>query len=218
MQPYLVLAIINVHPHDKHGCFRIQQYSRALADQCPSQSLSERIREILEVDHDAFVSPDNVVCRRTCADTAVQSKSPILIGAHYDAVIGCPGADDNATGLAVLLEMAKFFSENSAQCPIRLVAFDLEEFGLQGSFNYAAHLRERNQPLRLMLSLEMLGFCSHKPNSQSYPSFLKYFYPSTGNFIALVGDVQTIPEMWGMERQIKKSVPCEWLPAGWRGY
>ncbi|OKH10805.1 M28 family peptidase [[Limnothrix rosea] IAM M-220] len=153
-----------------------------------------------------------------CTDATIQSKPPILIGAHYDAVINSPGADDNATGLAVLLEMAKFFSENSARYPMRFVAFDLEEFGLQGSFNYAAHLRKKNQPLRLMLSLEMLGFCSHEPNSQNYPSFLKYFYPSTGNFIALVGDIQTIPEMWGMQHQIKKSVSCEWLPAGWRGY
>ncbi|WP_041765508.1 M28 family peptidase [[Leptolyngbya] sp. PCC 7376] len=153
-----------------------------------------------------------------CADDAVQTKPPILIGAHYDAVISCPGADDNGTGLAVLLEMANFFSQNPARYPIRLVAFDLEEFGLCGSLEYAAHLKKNQQPLRLMLSLEMLGYCSHAPNSQTYPSFLKYFYPSTGDFIALIGDIQTIPEMWGMGRSLKKSVPCEWLPAGWRGY
>lgn len=153
-----------------------------------------------------------------CANPNVKHKPPILIGAHYDSVIACAGADDNASGVAVLLEMAAYFNTNPAHYPIRLIAFDLEEFGLEGSFHYATYLKENNQKLRLMLSLEMLGYCSHEPHSQQYPSFFKYLYPNVGDFIALVGDVITIPEMWAMGRSLKNTVPCEWLPAGWRGY
>lgn len=145
------------------------------------------------------------------------SKAPILIGAHYDAVPGSPGADDNATGVAALLELATFFAQNPARRPVHLVAFDLEEFGLMGSEAYAALLRSHNQPLRLMLSLEMLGYCSDRPNSQRYPPGLNYFYPTTGNFIALIGNWPTLLDLIRLKRTMKSTVPCEWLPAGQRG-
>ena len=83
------------------------------------------------------------------------NKPPILIGAHYDTVFGSPGADDNATGIAVLLELARFFATEEKNYPLRFVAFDLEEYGLLGSRAYAQFLRAEKQPLRLMLSLEM---------------------------------------------------------------
>jgi len=146
------------------------------------------------------------------------NKPPIVIGAHYDTVPGSPGADDNGTGVAVLLELARFFSQNKANFPIRLVAFDLEEYGCLGSRAYARTLREENEPIRLMLSLEMLGYCDNTPNSQIYPPLLKYFYPSTGNFITLVGNFFTIKEMIKMSRIIRvNNAPCEWLSAGFKG-
>ncbi|MGD1910589.1 MAG: M28 family peptidase [Rivularia sp. (in: cyanobacteria)] len=147
----------------------------------------------------------------------IKHKPPILIAAHYDGVINSPGADDNGTGIAVLLALADFFSKNQANYPIRLVAFDLEEYGLLGSKSYASFLKESNQALRLVLSLEMLGYCDGNPNSQNYPPGLKYFYPSTGNFIALVGNIFTIPEMLKMSKTIRNNIPCEWLPAGLKG-
>ena len=146
---------------------------------------------------------------------SISHKSPILIGAHYDAVPNTPGADDNATGVAVLLELARYFSENFANHPIRIVAFDMEEYGLLGSTSYAQSLRKESQSLRLMISLEMLGYTSE---TQTYPSFLDKIYPSTGDFIALVGNVATIPEMIQMSGQIDKQVSCQWLPAGFRGH
>ena len=93
-------------------------------------------------------------------------KPPIVIGAHYDTVPGSPGADDNATGVAVLLEMARAFHAQPARYPIRLVAFDFEEttYDRAGSTHYARSLS--NQPLRLMISLEMLGYCVSHSNSQ----------------------------------------------------
>jgi aminopeptidase YwaD len=137
----------------------------------------------------------------------------VLIGAHYDSVPGSPGADDNATGVAVLLEIAKALTEVPPRSPVRLVAFDLEEYGLSGSRGYAQHLHQQSTPLRLMLSLEMLGYCCHTPHSQRYPAGLQYFYPNQGNFIALIGQGQSIPDMvrlWAGFRKV--GLRSQWLP------
>ncbi len=148
------------------------------------------------------------------SDAQVARRSPILIGAHYDTVPGSPGADDNATGIAVLLELARSFAAQPARYPIRLVAFDLEEYGLLGSRAYAAELHQQQQSLRLMISLEMLGYCSQTPNSQQYPSGLRYLYPDRGNFIGLIGNWQATPDLFRLSRPIRRigQVPCEWLP------
>lgn len=153
-----------------------------------------------------------------CVDKQVQHKPPILIGAHYDTVLGSPGADDNATGIAVLLELASFFSTKTANFPLRFVAFDLEEYGLIGSTAYAQYLHRDRQPLRLMLSLEMLGYCDRNPHSQKYPPGLDWLYPHRGDFIALVGNLSTIPEMLKLNSQIRQTkINCQWLPAGIKG-
>ncbi len=138
---------------------------------------------------------------------------PILIGAHYDGVPGTPGADDNATGVAVLLELATVFSASPLKYPLRLVAFDLEEYDRAGSFAYAQYLKDKKQKLRLMLSLEMLGYCDLRANSQKYPDIIKPFYPNTGDFIALVGNLRCLTDLICLSRHIKrKGTPCEILP------
>lgn len=147
-----------------------------------------------------------------------ESLSPILIGAHYDAVPGTPGADDNATGVAVLLELARMFAAEPTRYPLRLVAFDLEEYGLLGSTEYAAKLSQEQQQLRLMISLEMLGYCDSTPGSQRYPSPLEHFYPNPGDFIALIGNWRTIRDLIRISRSIRKvGVPSQWLPVPNRG-
>ncbi|NMG11505.1 M20/M25/M40 family metallo-hydrolase [Brasilonema sp. UFV-L1] len=143
---------------------------------------------------------------------------PILIGAHYDAVPGTPGADDNATGVAVLLELARMFAAQPIKYPLRLVAFDMEEYGLLGSTEYVAKLKQEEQSLRLMISLEMLGYCVQTPGSQNYPSPLERFYPNCGNFIALVGNWRTIRDLICISSSIRKiGVPSQWLPVPNRG-
>ena len=143
---------------------------------------------------------------------------PILIGAHYDAVPGTPGADDNATGVAALLELARSFATEPLKYPVRLVAFDMEEYGLLGSAEYAAQLKQQKQQLRLMISLEMLGYFDDTPNSQRYPAGLDRFYPERGNFIALIGDLLTIPDMINLGNNFRKNgTACEWLPAPNKG-
>lgn len=144
-----------------------------------------------------------------------RSTPPILIGAHLDAIPGTPGADDNATGVAVLLELARSLHHTPASSPIRLVAFDLEEYGLVGSRAYANDLQE---PLRLMISLEMLGYCNSAPHSQNYPAPLQRFYPNQGDFIALVGNWRSIFNLLKITFSLRRSgVPTQFLPAGDRG-
>ncbi|RUS92386.1 peptidase M28 [Trichormus variabilis SAG 1403-4b] len=143
---------------------------------------------------------------------------PILIGAHYDGVPGTVAADDNATGVAVLLEFARSFAGQPARYPLRLVAFDMEEYGLLGSADYAALLREQKQRIRLMISLEMLGYRDFTPGSQKYPSPLELFYPNSGDFIALIGNFRTLGDLISLSRSIRQvGVSSQWLPTPNRG-
>ena len=94
----------------------------------------------------------------------------------------------------------------------------MEEYGLLGSTDYVARLQKEQQPLRLMISLEMLGYCDYTPNSQTYPSPLEHFYPNHGDFIALLGNWRTIRDLIGISRSIRKvGIPSQWLPVPNRG-
>jgi len=140
--------------------------------------------------------------------------APILVGAHYDTVPGSPGADDNASGVAVLLAIAEILSTNPPRRPIHFVAFDLEEYGLVGSTTCAQSWKAQQRPIHLMLSLEMLGYFTTKPDSQAYPlSALNRIYPSTGSFIALIGNGPTLLQMIKLQSHLKRAkAPCQWLP------
>ncbi len=195
----------------KAGHSYVQQYIRQQLEQWGEIQTHEFT--IRGQTHQNFILnlPANATSRR-------KQKPPILIGAHYDAVPGTPGADDNATGVAALLELAKALATEPANYPIQLVAFDMEEYGLLGSAQYAADLRQQQQPLRLMLSLEMLGYRNPAPHSQRYPAGLERFYPNRGDFIALVGNLPTIPDLIHLSRSIRNiGVPSEWLPVPNRG-
>ncbi|MEM7166210.1 MAG: M28 family peptidase [Planctomycetota bacterium] len=116
----------------------------------------------------------------------------IVIGAHYDAYTGT-SADDNASGTAAVLELARVFAGTPQPRTIRFLAFVNEEPpffqqpGAMGSEVYAGRCKERDEKIVAMLSLEMLGYYSTEPNSQQYPWPLKWLYPSTGDFVAFVG-------------------------------
>ena len=147
-----------------------------------------------------------------------QERGFILVGAHYDAVPGSPGADDNGTALAVLLELARTFSMTPARSPIRLVAFDLEERNQSGSRAYAQAVRRRGEALSLMIALEMLGYRDPRPGSQRYPPGLGYLYPDRGDFIGLIGNLRTLPALWRLTRRMRDVVPCEFLAVPLRGH
>ncbi len=117
----------------------------------------------------------------------------LVVGAHYDTVSTTPGADDNASAVAGLMELARILSSDPP-AGLRLVAFCLEEppaFRTRnmGSYHYASHLRKTGQSVTGMICLEMIGYFSERPNSQRFPfPFMKRMFPTTGNFIALVGN------------------------------
>jgi len=121
----------------------------------------------------------------------------LLIGAHYDTVTVTPGADDNASGIAGLLELARLLRNHSFEKTVQFVAFALEEppffkTKLMGSYVYARSLKEKNITLDGMLCLEMTGYFSEERESQHFPlPFFKWFYPDKGNFIALVSNLQS---------------------------
>jgi len=120
----------------------------------------------------------------------------VIIGAHYDSAPGTPGANDNATGVAALLELARRYAKLRPERTLRFVAFTNEEpphfqSGTMGSMVYARRARERGEKIVAMVSLETLGCYSDRPGSQQYPAPLSHFYPDTGNFIAFVGNLQS---------------------------
>lgn len=120
----------------------------------------------------------------------------IVVGAHYDTVPSTSGADDNASGVAALLEIARAFRDKKPSVTLRLAAFVNEEqpfFGGEqmGSLYNARRSRERGEDIVGMYSLEMIGFYSEARHSQYYPRPVRAFYPRTGNFIAFVGNLMS---------------------------
>ncbi|MTJ53020.1 M20/M25/M40 family metallo-hydrolase [Anabaena sp. UHCC 0253] len=116
----------------------------------------------------------------------------ILVAAHYDTVPDSPGADDNATGIAVVLEIARLFSSVSTPKTLQLAFFDQEETGLLGSkafVNQPAHLEN----LQGVIIMDMLGYACYTPGCQQYPAGLPVTPPSDkGDFLAVVGDLENL--------------------------
>jgi hypothetical protein len=119
----------------------------------------------------------------------------VLVGAHYDSVLGAPGANDNGSGVAAVLALARRFAGRPARQTLRFVAFVNEEppyfqTPQMGSFVYAQRCQKRGDQISAMISLETIGYFSDAPGSQSYPiPGIGAFYPTTGNFIGFVGNV-----------------------------
>jgi len=132
----------------------------------------------------------------------------IVVGAHYDVCGPYPGADDNASGVAGLIELAYLLGKQELHTRVELVAYTLEEPPFfrseqMGSAVHAESLLEKHVRLRAMLCLEMIGYFSDKPNSQQYPlAELKALYPNKGNFIALVGTFDDV----GLLRRVKRAM------------
>lgn len=121
----------------------------------------------------------------------------LVVGAHYDSVQTTPGADDNASGVAGVLTLARMFAGQRLNKTVRFVAFSLEEMptyrtSRMGSYHYAQSLHEKGAQVEGMICLEMIGYFSDRPGSQHYPvPFFKMMYPTTGNFIAIVGTMKS---------------------------
>jgi hypothetical protein len=129
----------------------------------------------------------------------------LVIGAHYDSCGQTPGADDNASGVAALLELTRLLAANPPSHAVELVAYTLEEppyfrTDSMGSFWHARGLQEQGREVRLMVSLETIGYYRDEPKSQKFPApGVSLLYPDTGNFIAVVGAYRD----FGAMRRIK---------------
>jgi Zn-dependent M28 family amino/carboxypeptidase len=128
----------------------------------------------------------------------------VLVGAHYDSVVGSPGANDNASGVAAMLEISADLASRSPERTVRCVAFVNEEPPFyrgwkMGSKVYARAARKRGDDIRAMFSLETIGFYSDEPGSQTHPPLFRYFYPNQGNFVAFVSNL-------GSRRLLRRAV------------
>lgn len=132
----------------------------------------------------------NIYAERLGTDATAGS---ILLAAHYDSVERSPGVDDNATGIAAVLEAARLLGDRPTPRTLKLALFDLEEAGLLGSFAYAKETTHTDN-LQGAIVLDMIGFACHTEGCQSYPAVLP-FTPSTtqGNFLAVIGDQGHMP-------------------------
>jgi hypothetical protein len=122
----------------------------------------------------------------------------LVVGAHYDTVLGSPGANDNGSGVAATLALARRFVGRQPARTVRFVLFVNEEppffqTETMGSLVYARECRRRGDNIVAMFSLETIGCYSDQPGSQQYPWPLSAVYPSTGNFIAFVGNTASEP-------------------------
>ncbi|MEW8506424.1 MAG: M28 family peptidase [Candidatus Thiodiazotropha sp.] len=141
---------------------------------------------------------NGVVYKNIIAEYGPQGKEIIVIGAHYDTLGDTPGADDNASGVAGLLEIGRLLGEVRLKTKVVLVAFTLEEPPFfrsenMGSAVFAKSLAGSDTEVRLMIALEMIGYYSEEHDSQDYPMLLlRLFYPSTGNFIAVVDQLMSV--------------------------
>jgi Zn-dependent M28 family amino/carboxypeptidase len=144
----------------------------------------------------------------------------IVIGAHYDSVPGSPGADDNASAVAGLLELARMLRNSPCAGGFKFAAFVNEEspsFGsdYMGSMKYARSLKERGENVAFMIALEMIG-CFDKRKPQNYPlRLMRRFYPKTGDFIGIVGDFISHRPVLALARAMRRQglVPTSALVA-----
>lgn len=137
----------------------------------------------------------------------------VLLGAHYDTCGDTPGADDNASAVAVMLEVSRLLSKHLGRRTARYVAFACEEppyfnCSAMGSQHNAREARCRGDKIVGMLCLEMVGYFRDEPGSQqlpeTLPNFAKPFFPTRGNFLAAVGNLKSWKLLWPFRRGFKR--------------
>lgn len=201
--------------------FRLQAHVRKLSIELAPRDEShvENLDRVAAYIKDEFTQTNALISeqpftangkwyRNVIAEFGPATEERIVIGAHYDSAGPLPGADDNASGVAGLIELAHLLGRHSPPLRVELVAFTLEEppyfrTSEMGSSIHAQSLRLQNVPVRAMFSLEMIGCFSDAPGSQRFPAgVLTAFYPSTGNYIAVVGRLSD----WSLVRRTKAAM------------
>ncbi len=135
----------------------------------------------------------------------------VVVGGHYDTFGGYAGANDNTSAVAGLLELARVLGEHPPKCTTQLVAYVLEEppaFGTEkmGSFIHAKRLKDQGVKVKVAIVLDMIGFYSEEPNSQSYPiPLMKLYYPAKANYISVVSDFSNILRVREAKNSLKQT-------------
>jgi Zn-dependent M28 family amino/carboxypeptidase len=128
-----------------------------------------------------------------------------ILGAHYDTISGSPGADDNASGIAVLLEVARSIQAAPLDSTLKLIAFSLEEYDYAGSTHYVKGVGKGEEEILGMISLEMVGFTSLK---QNYPHYLNpKRHRNVGDFIGIIGNHRSKTSMERVRRSFRTYIP-----------
>ncbi|MFO0705389.1 MAG: M28 family peptidase [Nitrospira sp.] len=150
-------------------------------------------------------SYENVI--GTTPASADQMAAPLILAAHYDTVEGSPGADDNASGLVVLIEVARRITGIKLIRPVRFIAFCLEEENLLGSRAYVSHLLATRQVVHGAIVLECVGCASDREGTQQIPPGIPVAVPTVGNFLAVIGNQQSAPLTTRLTEAMRHSVP-----------
>jgi Zn-dependent M28 family amino/carboxypeptidase len=149
-------------------------------------------------------SVSNLIAEKTGTDKGV-----VVIGAHYDTVPGTPGADDNASAVAGMLELARLRIGGSNKRRLIFAAFVNEEPPCFGSYNmgsmvYAKHLKDQKVAVDVMISLEMIGYFRQEPIQQYPLPGMRFFYPNTADFIGVAGDFRSARYVFFLKGGIKR--------------
>jgi aminopeptidase YwaD len=158
--------------------------------------------------------------RNVLARTPARRAPLVVLGAHFDSVEGSPGADDNASGVAVLLEAARLLSAMKLNSEVLFCAFNLEELNMIGSSHLAKRLKSEGANIAGMVSLEMLGYTDRRPGSQKYPAALSWLYPDRADFIGVVGNWRSAALLRSFAAGLKKveGLPVETLSVLGNGF
>ena len=154
--------------------------------------ITEALRRTGATVREQAYQVDGRTYRNVLADFGPETPGLLVVGAHYDTAGDQPGADDNASGVAGLLELARLLAARPPPSHVELVAWTLEEppnfrSARMGSAVHATSLAAAGASVRLAISVEMIGVFSDAKHSQDYPAGLGLFYPDTGNFVAVAG-------------------------------
>ena len=173
--------------------------------------LAEQLKDLgLEVSAHPFKALGdtyrNVIGTRPASHPSSGTGAPLIVAAHYDTVPGSPGADDNASALAVLLEAAGRLRGVPLSREVRFIAFSLEEENLLGSLAYASSLKEDGHEIEGAIVLECVGYASAAEGSQQKPAGVPIVVPTVGDFLAIVGNTASAALMAAVEGAARQHV------------
>lgn len=193
---------------------RLQGHVQHLSEQIGERSAGQRIKldETADYIEQEFEKLGYIPVNRTFGEEQFRNievdlygtdkrNEILVIGAHYDTTWLTPGADDNASGVAGLLEIAGILKDRRYSRTIRFIAFANEEVpnyrrAEMGSMDSAKRSYTRTELITGMIALEMIGYYSSSAGSQRYPNIMKWFYPDTGNFIGFISNLASRDLQW----------------------